>query len=154
MTANQLLDRRVSQLDYQRGKASALPPDELYPGELYRARLLLREVARRRATEIGVYAVDTLVKIENVYADGHLFFAEIRYVSEDGQPEDPVYEPRLTGDGIIKGRAAPLPTKEGYLLHPTGDLEDELDELVKEILVPIRVVGTSAIPVEQPLIYQ
>lgn len=152
MTANELLHYSVSQLDYQRGKASALPPDELYPGELYNARLLLGEVARM-PENIGVYAVDALVKIEHVYADRHLY-AVIRYLSEDGQPEGPVYEPRLTEDGIIQGKAAPLPTKEGYFRPPTGALEDELWEMEKEMLVPIGAVRTSAIPDEQPYLYR
>mgnify|MGYP001605867559 CR=1 FL=1 len=152
MTANELLHYPVSQLDYQRDKASALPPHALHPGKLYNARLLLGEVARM-PENIGIYAVDALVEVEHVFAERRLF-AVICYVSEDGQPEGPVYTPSLTEEGIMQGSAAPIMTKEGYLLHSAGWLEDELDELVKEMLVPIGVVRTRAIPDEQPYLYR
>jgi hypothetical protein len=154
MTADQMLHSPVSQLDYQRGKAGALPPSELDPGELYTARLLLSEVARPEARAgLGVYAVDALVEMGHVSAGNHLF-AVIRYVSEDGLPEELAYTPRLTEEGIMQGNAAPVSTKEGYLLSAVGDLEDELREIEEENLVPIRVVGTTAIPIERALPYQ
>ena len=148
-----MLNSPVSQMDYQRGKASALPPEDLHPGELYTARLLLGEVAKP-ASKAAVYAVDALVELGHVSADDRHLFAVIRYVSEDGQPEESIYTPGLNDEGIMRGNTAPVLTKEGYLLNATGDLENELREIEEEMLVPIRVVGTTAIPLEQALPYQ
>ncbi|PJE65344.1 hypothetical protein COU91_02230 [Candidatus Saccharibacteria bacterium CG10_big_fil_rev_8_21_14_0_10_47_8] len=153
MTSNELLHSPVSQLDYQRGKTSALPPDELHHGELYTARLLLGEVVRPAETKTGIYAVSAFVEVEHV-SDDRRRFAVIRYVSEDGLPEGPAYRPNLSEDGIMQGTAAPLPTREGYLLHSTGPLEEELRELEEGMLVRVPAARTRAIAIEQPLPYQ
>ncbi len=157
MTANELLRSPLDQLEYKRGRVSALPPDSLNPGELYRNRLLLPEVILSPGTNIGVYAIDALVEVEEVSLERRPF-AVIHYVTDDGLPEGPAYTPVINEDGIIrrtaKGTAAPLDIKEGYFLHPTGSLEDELQEMEEGLLVRVHAVPTRVIADEQSFYYQ
>lgn len=136
MSGEELLRHTVSEQEYYAGRAGSIAPKELEPGVLYTARLL---VARTVSADTVPEAepVEALVELEGISEHTRLF-AAIRYVNEDGQPEGEVFAPELDEEGILHGRAAPLITFEGYFLNADGSLEDELDELLREVSLPVH----------------
>lgn len=145
MISKQLLRNPVTPKAYERDKAEAIGPNELEP-RLYMARLLLYPEVRGPHGN-WVKAVEGLVELIGNLPKGGI--VSIRHVSEDGEPEDTVYIPRISGDGLLRGIAAPLPTSEGYLISALSDMERELQGIEKQMLVP--VMRHLAVPEQQRL---